>query len=291
MLAIYIHNEKSISANIFCSQILCSTAIVTFLSENCISWGFDITEYENKVRVYNQIDKMFGSQMASSLRRMADDEFPILILASGKGSTNEATDIVKGDSSIDDVMTKLLTSLDISNSKKREDMQTELERVERDNEISEQESAYEQSQRADRERMLRSKDEEDKKKKDLAKIKETQDQNQKAQQDMENKLTPEPTAQEKNCCELRFRFPDGKLIARRFRESDKLSSLFIFMGSEGYQEASYRLLRQFPRGDLSSLKRSKSLKELGLKQDNLVVEAQINDESSDDDSDDESMDS
>ena len=39
---------------------------------------------------------MFGSQMASSLRRMADDEFPILILASGKGSTNEATDIVKG---------------------------------------------------------------------------------------------------------------------------------------------------------------------------------------------------
>jgi hypothetical protein len=95
-------------------------------------------------------------------------------------------------------MTKLLTSLDISNSKKREDMQTELERVERDNEISEQESAYEQSQRADRERMLRSKDEEDKKKKDLAKIKETQDQNQKAQQDMENKLTPEPTAQEKN---------------------------------------------------------------------------------------------
>lgn len=54
-LAIYIHNEKSISANIFCSQILCSTEIVNFLSENCISWAFDVTEYENKHRIYNQV--------------------------------------------------------------------------------------------------------------------------------------------------------------------------------------------------------------------------------------------
>jgi len=53
-------------------------------------------------------------------------------------------------------------------------------------------------------------------------------------------------------------------------------------------QTTYRLLRQFPRADLSSLKRSKTLKELGLKQDNLVVEAQATEES-DDESDDESM--
>ena len=34
--------------------------------------------------------------MAANLRRMADDEFPVLILANGKGSTNEAMEIVKG---------------------------------------------------------------------------------------------------------------------------------------------------------------------------------------------------
>ena len=36
--------------------------------------------------------------MAANMRRMTDDEFPILILANGKGPTNEATEIVKGNS-------------------------------------------------------------------------------------------------------------------------------------------------------------------------------------------------
>lgn len=79
------------------------------------------------------------------------------------------------------------------------------------------------------------------------------------------------------------------MVVRRFKETEKLSVLFIYMGSEGFQETTYRLLRQFPRADLSALKRSKTLKELGLKQDNLVVEAQTNDDDSDDESDDESM--
>ena len=73
---------------------------------------------------------------------------------------------IVGDNSIDDVMTKLLHSLDISNTRKQEDIQTELERFQRENEISEQETAYEQSIRADRERMLKQQEDEDKKRND-----------------------------------------------------------------------------------------------------------------------------
>lgn len=289
MLAIYIHNEKSISANIFCSQILCSTEIVNFLSENCISWAFDVTEYENKHRIYAQIDKMFGSQMATQLRRMSDDDFPVLILANGKGPTNEATEIVKGDHSIDAVMTKLLHSLDISNTRKQEDIQTELEREQRENEISQQESAYEQSLRADRERIKKQQEEEERKRTEERKAREEEHNNLRKKEEMENKLPPEPPATDKDVCQLRFRFPDGRMAVRRFKTTEKLSVLFIYMGSEGFQESGFRLLRQFPRADLSVLKRSQTLKDLGLKQDNLVVEAQATEDSEDEESDDESM--
>ena len=39
---------------------------------------------------------MFGASLASQLRRMSDDDFPILVLANGKATQNEATEIVKG---------------------------------------------------------------------------------------------------------------------------------------------------------------------------------------------------
>ena len=55
ILAVYIHNERSIQSNIFCSQILSSNAIVSFLGENCISWGFDVTNLNNKQRMYSQV--------------------------------------------------------------------------------------------------------------------------------------------------------------------------------------------------------------------------------------------
>ena len=39
---------------------------------------------------------MFGASLASQLRRMSDDDFPILVLANGKATQNEATEIVEG---------------------------------------------------------------------------------------------------------------------------------------------------------------------------------------------------
>jgi len=89
MLAIYIHNENSISANIFCSQVLCARPIIDFLAENCVSWAYDFTEYENKHPVMGQLDKMFGTGLASQLRRMSDDDFPILVLANGKATETQ----------------------------------------------------------------------------------------------------------------------------------------------------------------------------------------------------------
>ena len=80
----YIHNERSIQSNIFCTQILCASSINEFLLENCIVWGFDVTNLNNKQLIYSQVERMFGGRVASGLKRMNDDEYPVIIVSHGK---------------------------------------------------------------------------------------------------------------------------------------------------------------------------------------------------------------
>jgi len=103
---------------------------------------------------------------------------------------------------------------------------------------------------------------------------------------MGNQLPPEPSKDEKNVSQLRFRFPDGRNAIRRFRQSERLQVLFIFIGSEGFSESTHKIIRMHPRADLTVADRSKSLKDHGLIQDNLIVESSAIDDESEDESDD-----
>jgi len=47
LLAIYLHHDQSIFANVFCSQVLCSESLVSFLSANFITWAWDLTHASN----------------------------------------------------------------------------------------------------------------------------------------------------------------------------------------------------------------------------------------------------
>ena len=106
------------------------------------------------------------------------------------------------------------------------------------------------------------------------------------QAEMEEQLPEEP-APGKDVSTLRFRFPDGSTKSRRFLSNSKLSVLFIYIGSEGFAEASHKLVRPMPRLELSgATDRHRTLAELGLKQDQLIVEGVGNDDDDDDDSDD-----
>ena len=117
---------------------------------------------------------------------------------------------------------------------------------------------------------------------------------------MGNQLPAEPSKDEKNVSQLRFRFPDGRNAIRRFRQSERLQVLFIFIGSEGFSEvkkinkrkktinlvqSTHKIIRMHPRADLTVADRSKSLKDHGLIQDNLIVESSAVDESEDESDD------
>jgi len=56
LLAIYLHHDHSICANVFCSQVLCAESLVSFLNANFITWAWDITHPSNR-------EKYVSSQM------------------------------------------------------------------------------------------------------------------------------------------------------------------------------------------------------------------------------------
>ncbi|CBY18395.1 unnamed protein product [Oikopleura dioica] len=288
LLAIYIHNEKSISANIFCSQILCSKNVSNFITANCVAWAFDMTNYLNRDRLLNTLDRMFqNGNITSQIRRMSPDQFPLVILSTGRSAYHEVLSTEKSNATAESMLDSLMNSVTINETRKEDDIKAEQERLQRENEVAQQESAYEQTLRADREKMEKLEAEKLTAERERQKVEKEERENLRKQQQAEDNLPPEPAVGTAGTCQLRFRLPDGRVLSRRFMESDRLAVLFLFIGAEGFHESNHRLIRQIPRADISALKRSKTLKEVGLKQDNLVVEANV--ESEEDESDDSEM--
>lgn len=50
LLAIYLHNDDSVLSNVFCSQMMCADSIISYLSQNFITWAWDVTKEANKAR-------------------------------------------------------------------------------------------------------------------------------------------------------------------------------------------------------------------------------------------------
>lgn len=50
LLAIYLHHDESVLTNVFCSQMLCAESIVSYLSQNFITWAWDMTKEANRAR-------------------------------------------------------------------------------------------------------------------------------------------------------------------------------------------------------------------------------------------------
>lgn len=49
-LAIYLHNDHSVCANVFCSQILAADSMIEYLANNYVFWAWDVTSNNNKTR-------------------------------------------------------------------------------------------------------------------------------------------------------------------------------------------------------------------------------------------------
>ncbi|CAJ0607033.1 unnamed protein product [Cylicocyclus nassatus] len=264
-LALYIHHDGSIAANIFPSKVLCSDAVSNLLRCQYILWPWDVTHKENEVKLREWLEMVGMGDARRTLETMAYDKekFPLLvIIAKDRGSYN-IIDICAGMDSADVVMEKLMAGVDAYTTIRNTEKQEEAARIERERIRQEQALEYEMSLAADKARMqAKERELREQREEEERKIREAEDAEIKRQL-LASQLPDEPAEDERGAIMVKFRLPDSEQVVRRFRSSEKLSVLIKFLGAKGYSASDYRFFNSdFPKKDVTTFDESKTFKEL-----------------------------
>lgn len=144
-----------------------------------------------------------------------------------------------------------------------EDLQTviaQIERQERDMIRQEQDEAYNQSLKADREKQLKREEEQKRieeekrlEKEKLLRQERLHDSLTKLRSEITSKLPNEPSKEEvENNCSVKlvFKLPDGSRVHRLFRKNDKVKYIYWFIFSLDKAPLQFRLTTNFPKQDL-----------------------------------------
>ncbi|MEE6495498.1 hypothetical protein FKM82_002065 [Ascaphus truei] len=276
LLAIYLHHDESVLANVFCSQMLCAESIVSYLSQNFITWAWDMTKEPNRARFLTFCTRHFGSVVAQTVRTQKTDQFPLFLIIMGKRSSNEVLNVIQGNTTVDELMMRLISAMEIFSAQQQEDIKDEDEREARENVKREQDEAYRLSLEADRaKREAQEREVAEQYRLDQIR-KEQEDEREAIRLSLEQSLPPEPQEEqsEQQQSKLRIRTPSGKFLERRFLASNTLQVVFDFVASKGFPCEEFKLLSTFPRRDVSQLDAGRSLMDLKLyPQETLFLEA------------------
>jgi FAS-associated factor 2 len=254
MLAVYIHDDDSILANVFCSQVLCAETTVNYLTDNFVVWGWDSTTPAATQLLHTAIVKSFGGAQGrrglNLIRSISPERFPILVLAFRRGSVLEITNTIFGDETLDNVMAKLASAHGVYRAQLATEIREEEEREARQLVLQEQDAAYQESLRADRAKEEAKVQAEAEAKLRAAKaVTDAQDRNK-----VKKQLPPEPDATETKepICTLKIRVPERKpMLVRRFFQSSPVKLLLDYLYSEGYSKNEYRFLFSYPKRNLA----------------------------------------
>ncbi|KAI4580551.1 hypothetical protein MJT46_019320, partial [Ovis ammon polii x Ovis aries] len=129
LLAIYLHHDESVLTNVFCSQMLCAESIVSYLSQNFITWAWDLTKDANRARFLTMCNRHFGSVVAQTIRTQKTDQFPLFLIIMGKRSSNEVLNVIQGNTTVDELMMRLMAAMEIFTAQQQEDIKDEAIRL------------------------------------------------------------------------------------------------------------------------------------------------------------------
>lgn len=282
-LIVYLHHDASVLSNVFCTQLLCTETISTYLTVNFLTWAWDLTFNSNKTRFLSSVTQHLGVTAASAIRQIALNDLPAFMIIGRVRSTTEVITVIPGNVTLDELMTRLLHGVEVFSSGLATEIREEEERQAREQVKQEQDKAYEESLLADRlkdqarqqERELRQKQEEAER---MQKEQEEQEKQKEEAVKEENRqmlaqqLPREPPEDCKDpiTC-IRIRLPSGDVLVRRFLGSQPLKTLLLYLASKGFPASEYKVLASWPRRDLSALDTQKSFKELNLFPQEMVT--------------------
>ncbi|KAK6103962.1 UBA-like domain family protein [Brugia pahangi] len=240
-LAVYLHNDRAVACNIFAKNVLCSGLVSSLLKGQFITWPWDITQKENRLKLFEWIDVLNVRDIRQTLEKFSDERFPLLVVIIKEKSVILPISVAWGCDGPEQVVNKLMEGLEEYQRIKTAEAAEERERFEREKIREEQAREYEQSlaqDRARQERLEREKNE--RKAEEERRAKEEQDKT-KRLEELAASLPMEPAADEANIAVVRVRFPDGKMQLRRFRMSEPLRNVTIFVESKGYSLDTHRI--------------------------------------------------
>ncbi|XP_061635169.1 FAS-associated factor 1 [Phyllopteryx taeniolatus] len=275
LLAIYLHNDDSVLSNVFCSQMMCADSIVSYLSQNFITWAWDVTKEPNKARLLTICTRHFGSVVTQTIRTYKTDQFPLLLIVMGKRTSNEVLNVIQGNKTVDELMMRLMGAMEIFTAQQQEDIKDEDEREAREMVKREQDEAYRLSLEADRKKREAQERVEAEQVRLEQMRKEQEEEKEAIRLSLEQTLPPEPGEESlEQISKLRIRTPSGEFLERRFLGSCKLQVLFDFVASKGYPFDEFKLLTTFPRRNITQLDPGSTLLEAKLfPQETLFLEA------------------
>ncbi|XP_030882552.1 FAS-associated factor 1, partial [Leptonychotes weddellii] len=158
LLAIYLHHDESVLTNVFCSQMLCAESIVSYLSQNFITWAWDLTKDANRASLnlkrkmilplnvkQKNVEAIFSSN-THFFKQMNDFPFYNNFTNVKFGNLH----VLLGNTTVDELMMRLMAAMEIFTAQQQEDIKDEDEREARENVKREQDEAYRLSLEADR---------------------------------------------------------------------------------------------------------------------------------------------
>ncbi|RMZ93019.1 FAS-associated factor 1 [Brachionus plicatilis] len=278
LLAIYLHSDKTIFHNIFCSKTLCDENVVNFLGANFVVWPWDLTGKKFEEFFNEKCSRHLGSVFTSSLRALKE-RLPVLLIVTRVRGSNEVAAIIQGDSTNDQMMNRLMQAYEMFEMQRISDERDEQSRDEREKIKREQDAAYQESLEVDKAKRQRQLEEEQKMRreaeaeaeKERIKIEEKLNRKKYAMDNLPEE--PGDYAPTSQVTRIRFRLPDGEFVQRKFFIDNKLKSVIDFVTGHGFFIEQYKLLSSWPRKDLTVEDYGKTIHELKLyPQETLTLE-------------------
>ncbi|UJR27936.1 hypothetical protein I4U23_009196 [Adineta vaga] len=273
-LVIYLHNDRSVCANVFCAQVLAAETIIEYLANNYVVWAWDMTCDANRIRLLEMFKRCLGPTYTQQIFRMEKDAYPLILILTRSHGSLELINVIEGKSTTSEVLLQLIQSNDAFEEQKQRDAKEETVREMRENLKRQQEDEYHQSLQADKAKEEARLEDERRQKREKDAHDKRQQERLKEQQRCKASLPSEPSETEKDITRFKIRLPDDEgILMRRFRIRETLQTLFDYLSSLGRIFGEYKLLTTYPKRDLTTLNRSDTFEQLKLfPQEQLILE-------------------
>lgn len=241
--------------NVFCDQLLKCDSIMQTLQHNFVLYGWDLTHESNK-HLFLSALTCVGVTATMTVRALLVSELPSILIVGRTRSTHEVLSIIHGNVSREELLNKLIDTINMYGEQREVELREENERAAREAVKMEQDEAYNESLEADRrkEEAKRQREQAEESERQRADAERIADETQRedARMAAESAVPAEPPAGTAGCTKIRVRQPNGGApFERRFDGHSKLQDLLMFVASKGFPQTEWKLISSYPRRDVS----------------------------------------